>query len=216
VYDPVKDERPEGLIGSGPFALAEYDATAGAYRLVANEVYWRGKPRVAEWQQITIAPETQFASLQQGEVNVALSTDASVREILAGDDRLAIFETAPLSMVRLVVNLERPPLDRREVRQAIACALDRARIAETITRGPAIVGSAGVVAPETPWYEPSLPTYAFDVGKARALLGRETFTIDLLADVAAREPALMAPMLATVGIEVLMLRAARRQADGRD
>jgi peptide/nickel transport system substrate-binding protein len=207
VEDPFKDERPEGLIGSGPFALAEYDATAGAYRLVANEGYWRGKPRVAEWRQITIAPETQFASLQQGEADVALSTDASVRDLLAADDRLAVFETAPLSMVRLVVNLERPPLDRREVRQAIAYALDRARMAETITRGPAIVGSAGVVAPETPWFDPALPAYDFDADRARMLLGGETFTVELLADATTREPDLMVPMLAAVGIELNVRRA---------
>ena len=93
--------------------------------MVANDGYWRGKPRVAEWQQVTIASETQFAALQQGEVDIALSTDASVRDVLAADDRLAVFETAPLSMVRLVVNAGRSLLDRREVRQAIAYALDR-------------------------------------------------------------------------------------------
>jgi peptide/nickel transport system substrate-binding protein len=206
VADPIADERPEGLIGSGPFSLAEYDATAGAYRLVANDGYWRGRPRVAEWRQLAIGPETQFAAVRQGEVDVALSTDASVRELLAADERLAVFETAPLSMVRLVVNLERPPLDRREVRQAIAHALDRATIAATITRGPAIVGSSGVVAPETPWHNPALPTYDYDADRARALLGGETFALDLVADATAREPDLMAPMLAAVGIALNVRR----------
>jgi peptide/nickel transport system substrate-binding protein len=91
-------------------------------------------------------------------------------------------------------------LDRREVRQAIAYALDRARIAETITRGPAIVGSAGVVPPETPWFNPSLPQYPYDPERARALLDGEQLTIELIADTGAREPDLMAPMLAAVGI----------------
>jgi peptide/nickel transport system substrate-binding protein len=207
VADPLQDERLEGLTGSGPFKLAEYDTTAGAYRLTANETYWRGKPRTGEWRQITISQETQFAALQQGEADVALSTDASVRDLLAADERLTVFETAPLSMVRLVVNLDRSPLDRREVRQAIAYALDRTRIAETITRGPAIVGSAGVVAPETPWYNPSQPRYDFDTDMARSLLAGETLKLELLADASAREPDLIAPILAEAGIEVNVQRA---------
>jgi peptide/nickel transport system substrate-binding protein len=129
-----------------------------------------------------------------------------VREVLAADERLDVFETAPLSMVRLVVNLERPPLDRTEVRQAIAHALDRGRIAETITRGPAIVGSPGVVPPETPWHNPAVGQYAFDPARARALLGGETFEIGLLADGTAREPDLMAPMLEAVGIALKVRR----------
>jgi peptide/nickel transport system substrate-binding protein len=161
---------------------------------------------VREWRQIAIGPETQFAAIRQGEVDVALSTDASVRELLAEDDRLAVFETAPLSMVRLVVNPKRPPLDRREVRQAIVHALDRATIAATITRGPAIVGSAGVVAPETPWHNPALPTYDYDAERARTLLGGETFALDLVADATAREPDLMASMLAAVGIALKVRR----------
>jgi peptide/nickel transport system substrate-binding protein len=207
VMEPREDTRPEGLIGSGPFALAEYDATAGAYRLAANEGYWRGRPLVAEWQQIVVPPETQLAALHQGDADVALSTDASVKEVLATDDRLRVFETAPLSMVRLIVNAARAPLDRKEVRQAIVYALDRARIAATITRGPAIVGSGGVVAPETPWYNPSLPAYDVDPAQARALLGGQAFTVDLLADPTAREPDLMAPMLEAVGIRLNLRRA---------
>lgn len=77
VDDPVKDARPERLIGSGPFTLADYDQSAGAFRLEAYDGYWRGRTRIDEWQQITIETETQFATLQQGDVDIALSTDAS-------------------------------------------------------------------------------------------------------------------------------------------
>ncbi|MDQ3658006.1 MAG: ABC transporter substrate-binding protein [Chloroflexota bacterium] len=119
---------------------------------------------------------------------------------------MAIHESAPLSIVRLAVNTTQAPLDRVEVRQAIAHALDRQRIAEAITRGPAIVGSAGVVPPETPWFNPNLPEYAYDPDRARELLGGEHFTIDLVADARAREPDLMVPMLEEVGITLNVQR----------
>ena len=206
VADPIAYAGPDRSIGSGPFALAEHDQTQGAYRLVANEGYWRGRPLVREWRQLTVPAESQVRAVQQGEVDVSFGTDASVREVLSGDARLAVFETAPLSIVRLAINTERAPLDQVEVRRAIAYALDRRRIAETITRAPAIVGGVGVVPPETPWYNPSLPPYEYDPDRARDLLGGRRHTIDLIADAAAREPDLMQPMLEAVGITLRVRR----------
>jgi peptide/nickel transport system substrate-binding protein len=109
-------------------------------------------------------------------------------------------------VVRLAVNTERAPLDRKEVRQAIAYALDRARIASLVTRAPAVVGSPGVVPPETPWFNPRLPAYAFDPERARALLGGQTYTLELLADPSNREPELLQPMLQAVGISLEIKR----------
>ncbi len=206
VADPTTYTGPDRFVGSGPFALAEYDETEGAYRLTAHDAYWRGRPRVREWRQIVIPEEVQIQSVVGGEADLAFSTDASVRELLADDPRVEVFETAPLSLVRLAINTERPPLDRTDVRQAIAWTLDRRQIAETITRGPAIVGSAGVIPPETPWYNPSLAQYAYDPDRARALLGGQSYTIDLVADANAREPDLMQPMLEAVGITLNVLR----------
>ncbi|HMA34051.1 MAG TPA: ABC transporter substrate-binding protein [Chloroflexia bacterium] len=200
VADPAKYQGADATIGSGPFRFVSHDEAAGAYRLVADPVCWRGRPTVAEWRQFTVPPESRVEIVRQGGADVSLSSDASVRDLLAGDPRLRVFETAPLSIVRLVVNPTRPPLDRKEVRQAILYALDRQRIAETVTRGPAIVGSAGVVPPETPWYNPTLKQYPYDPARARALLGGQPLILTLLADASAREPDLLRPMLAAVGI----------------
>ena len=206
VADPIAYAGPDRSVGSGPFSLAEHDETVGAYRLVANEGYWRGRPMVREWRQFVVPAEARVTVVQRGEADISFGTDASVRDVLAGDPRLEVFETAPLSIVRLAINTDRAPLDRVEVRRAIAHALDRTRIAETITRGPAIVGGDGVVPPETPWHDPSLEPYAFDPDQARVLLGGERLTIDLIADPAAREPDLMAPMLDAVGITLNVQR----------
>ncbi len=206
VADPIAYEGADRFVGSGPFTLAEFDQTAGAYRLTANDGYWRGRPRVREWRQVTVPPEARVQIVQQGEADVSLSTDASVRDLLASDPRLKVHETAPHSVVRLAVNTARAPLDRTEVRQAIAYALDRAQIAATITRGPAIVAGTGVIPPETPWYNSAVPQYAPDPERARELLGGERHTIELIADATAREPDLMAPMLEAVGITLNVQR----------
>jgi peptide/nickel transport system substrate-binding protein len=200
VADPVKYTRPDATLGSGPYHVAGRDEKAGAYQLTAYPAYWRGRPAVPEWRQFAVPAEARVEIVRQGAADVSLSSDASVRDLLAGDPRLRIFETAPLSIVRLAVNSRRSPLDRKEVRQAIAYALDRARIATTVTHGPAIVGSAGVVPPETPWFHPRLKQYPYDPAHARTLLAGRPLTLTLLADASAREPELMRPMLAAVGI----------------
>lgn len=210
VENPDTYDGPDAALGSGPFRLAEYRSAEGAYRLVANPNYFRGPVTVREVQQLNAPPETRVQAVRQGQLELALSTDASVADLLKDDPRMKVLATPPLSVVRLAINTTRPPLDRKEVRQAIAYALDRAQIAESVTRGPAIVGSAGVIPPETPWFNPELPRYPFDPARARALLGGQTYTLELIADPSNREPELIAPMLQAVGIRLDV-----RRVDGK-
>ena len=173
VSDPLHYDAADASLGSGPYRLAEYRSPEGAYRLTANRDYFKGPPRVQEVQQLSLPPETVVQALQQGQVDLAYTADASVVTLLQGNTRLKVLQTAPLSVVRLVLNTERPPLDRVDVRQALAVALDRAAVARAVTKGDPVVGSAGVIPPETPWYSPSVRQYAFDPAAARGLLGGE-------------------------------------------
>ena len=107
---------------------------------------------------------------------------------------------AELSVGSLGRNTESPPLDRGEVRQARAYALDRAGVARAVTRGDPVVGSAGVIPPETPWFAPSVTQYAYDPAAARALLGGQRISLEMLANPEYREPELLQPMLDAVGV----------------
>jgi peptide/nickel transport system substrate-binding protein len=207
VPDPFTYDGSDATIGSGPYRLAEYRSAEGAYRLLANPAYFKGAPNVREIQQLNTAPETRVQAVQQGQLELALSADASVSSVLPADSRVKVFETAPLSTVRLAFNTARAPLDQPAVRQAIAYAIDRSRIAEVVTKGPPIAGSAGVIPPETHWFAPGLPAYDVDPARARALLGGQSPTLELLADPTSREPELLQPMLEAVGIHLVVKRA---------
>lgn len=206
VADPERYDGADATVGSGPFQLAEYRPAEGAYRLVANAGYFHGDVRVRELQHVSSSPETQVQALQQGQLDMVWTTDASTLSLFKDNPRISAFETPPLSIVRLAINTERAPLDRLEVRQAIAYALDRARIAEVVTKGKPVVGSAGVIPPETPWYNPTLRTYPFDAERARSLLAGQGYTLELLADPTNREPELLQPMLQAVGINLVVKR----------
>jgi peptide/nickel transport system substrate-binding protein len=206
VTNPERYDGADASIGSGPYRLAEYRAAEAAYRLVANPTYFRGQVGVQEIQQLNVPPETRIQALQQGQLELVQSADASVKDLVAADPRLRVLETAPLSIVRLAVNTTRPPLDRLEVRQALAYALDRGRIAELLTRAPPLPASPGIIPPETPWFDPNLPEYGFDPERARALLGGQTLSLELLADPGYRDPELIQPMLQAVGISLTIRR----------
>ncbi|MCS6801827.1 MAG: ABC transporter substrate-binding protein [Dehalococcoidia bacterium] len=206
VSDPRTYDSENASVGSGPFILADYRPAEGSYRLIANRRYFRGEVVVGEFQSLNIPTDTRVLALQQGRVDLINSADAGIAEIFRGDPRIAVHETDPLSIVRLAVNTERAPLNRREVRQALMYAIDRATIAEVATKGAPIVGNAGVVPPSSPWYNPNVRQYPYDPAAARALLRGEQLTIELLTDPANREPDLIAPMLQAVGITLVIKR----------
>jgi peptide/nickel transport system substrate-binding protein len=207
VDDPYIYDGPDASLGSGPYRLDAYDSAAGAYRLLANPGYFKGPPAVAEIQQLNTPVETRIQAIQQAQLELMLATDASVDELVTSNPRLRVFSTAPLSVVRLALNTERSPLHQVSVRQALAYAVDGAHIGETLTRGPAVRGSPGVIPPETPWFNPRVRTYEVDRDRARALLDGRPLTVELLADPTAREPELLQPMLEAVGIRLDVRRA---------
>ena len=206
VDTPATYDGPDASLGSGPFRLAEYRSVEGAYRLEANPTYFRGPVLVREFQQLNVPPETRMQALQRSELDLAWSTDASVVDVARNSPRLSVLETPPLSVVRLAVNTRQPLLDRKEVRQAIAFAVDRAAVARAVTRAAPVLGGVGVIPPESPWFAPRLPDYAVNPDRARQLLAGETFTIELLALPTYREPELLAAMLEAVGITLTTRR----------
>lgn len=202
VSDPEHYAGADAFVGSGPYRLADYRAADGAYRLAANPSYFKGAPLVDEIQQLNVPNETVVQAVQQGQIDLAWTTDASVVDLFRSSPTVRVQPTAPLSVVRLVLNSNQPPLDRLEVRQALAYAIDRESIGRTVTRGTPVPGSFGVVPPETPWFAPSVQQYGFDPAQARALLGGVPLTLDLLANPEYREPELLEPMLAAAGVSL--------------
>jgi peptide/nickel transport system substrate-binding protein len=157
-------------VGSGPYLLAEYHPQSGAYRLRAHPRYFRGRPRFQEIRYTVLPPERQVLAVQSGQADAALSETYDVVRTFADHRYLRVWSTEPLSVARLMFNLDRAPFDRREVRQAVAYAINRTQLATLVTRGPGVAGSPGVVPPGDPWYTPDVRRYPFDPARARAML----------------------------------------------
>ena len=170
--DPKKYTDLRGNVGTGPYQLVEYKADA-LYRFKANPGYFKGKPLVSEIvMPILKEANTTFAAVKVGEL------DTTVRPLQP--ELVKDFESTPGIKVSrgpeyttngLWVNVTRPGLDRKEVRQAMSLALDRKKLIDTVFLGLATIGSPGFVHPENSFANRDLKA-EFDVAKANGMLDR--------------------------------------------
>lgn len=206
VAEPRRAQSMEVLVGSGPFRLAEYRPASGDYRFTAERPHFRGRPRFDEIRYAVMPAERQVLAVQSGQADAAMADTHDVVRVFAGHPHLRVWTTEPVSIARLLFNLERPPLDRKAVRQAVAHAINRTRLATLVTRGPGMPGNPGVVPPGDPWYNAGVRSYPHDPARARALAaqaGALPLQIELVASPSPVVP-LLQQMLREAGIEVVV------------
>ncbi|MGV3576284.1 MAG: ABC transporter substrate-binding protein [Devosia sp.] len=189
-------ENPHNVapVGTGPFTFVEW--VRGSHVILKkNENYWgEGKPYLDQLIiRFIIDPAAAVAAIESGEVQVSVAnvplTDI---ERLKANPNLVV-DTRPTpyspSIARAEFNLENPYLADIKVRRAIAHAIDKDFIVNTIYLGYA-TRLDGPVSPDLArFYNPDVPKYEFDPAKAEALLdeagyprGADGFRFKLFVD----------------------------------
>ena len=162
-------------VGTGPFRFKEW--VRGSHVVYErNPDYWdTGKPYIDTLIVKFIPdPAARAAAFESGAVDlggespVPLSDLARLREnaSLTFDSRGYEYS---ITQTRIEFNLDHPILGKLPVRQAIAHALDRNVIRNTIWYGYAN-DSPTPIAPGSPFHDPRPTPYPFDPRKAEALL----------------------------------------------
>jgi len=164
------------LVGTGPFKLTEYKP-GEYYRLTRNTDYWaKGEPKLDE-VIFRVLPDRAGAgaALEAEEIQLAafsavpltdlarISKVPGIRVISKG------YEALTYQLV-IEINHRRKELADVKVRQAIAHAIDKKFVVDTIFLGYAAASTGPVPKNAPEFYDASVPTYAFDVAKANALL----------------------------------------------
>jgi len=172
-----KDDTPESIgrkpNGTGAFTFGS--RTAGqSVTLTANGDHWGGKPTVDGLEFRIIPDETSVvAGLQSGNVHFATVDDPLVARSAEGSG-LKVTKTPSLSYHVLQFNARKAPLNNRDVRLAISCAIDRKQVLDT-----AAMGEGEVVGPVTsPAYKSdpnARPCPTRDLAKAKSLLAGAGF-----------------------------------------
>jgi peptide/nickel transport system substrate-binding protein len=139
--DPRNAPNANKPVGTGPFRFVEWQK--GQFiQLDRNDQYW--KPNLPNLDRIVARfipdPSTRTAAMEKGEVHFASFDAIPFVDVKRLDDLPHIDVTLEgYSMINpitvLEINTKRPPLDKKEVRQAMAYALDRKFIIDNIWFG---------------------------------------------------------------------------------
>ena len=162
--------------GTGPYKLASWSDPLQDWTLAANEQYWNGAPKVKKVRIKTI-PElaTRTAALRSGEVHVA--KDVAVEEIDAiSKSGRALAKTTPSNRIPYyVMEVRKPPLNNKLLRQAINYGANLDGIIQSVLYGNA----SRVPTTVAPWhvgFDPDLKPYQYDPDKAKALMKEAGFS----------------------------------------
>lgn len=130
--------KPATLVGTGPYKLVKYGTDL--LRLDAFEQYWGKKPANQGLDiQFFSSPANLYNAFRTGAVDVAYQSLAldQIRNLQQGavTEGWQIIEKSGSGINYLTLNLKSPPLDRLEVRQAIAALVDRPLLQNRIFQG---------------------------------------------------------------------------------
>ena len=164
-------------MGTGPFKFINYDNSQQVVDLEAFPEYWEGASKLPS-VRVRVIPDMNAlqAELESGRVDIApmptsLQPDAVKR--LEQDPNLQVKAFNGSNVVLLTINTASAPLDNVKVRQAIAHAIDRQTIINTLVGGYGKVAHS--IIPEESWsYSPG-QTYSYDPATAKRLLDEAGF-----------------------------------------
>jgi peptide/nickel transport system substrate-binding protein len=187
-FNMIDRETAEGpnakttAMGTGPFAFGEW-AQGDHLSFKRNPNYWQsGKPYLDE-VRVSILPDlqAQVTQLESGAIDliktpplrdfIRLKSDAKYQTVLHPNSAQHFL---------LGANTLVPPLDNKQVRQALSYAADRKRFAESVLLGTSQPESLPWL-PSSPAYEPT-KQIPFDLDKAKSLLaaaGASNFSLDI-------------------------------------
>lgn len=158
-------------IGTGPFVVESFVAGEGL-TLVRNEDYWGEKAWLDRiiFQHIGDAT-ARTAALVTGQVDLALVVDETQAPILRNDPGIVIVAQPAQGQTWIQMNLQKPPLDRVEVRQALNYAVDMETINDIAYEG-FLAAFQGAMNPAIFRPDPAIGGFSYDPAKARELLAR--------------------------------------------
>ncbi|HEY8707897.1 MAG TPA: ABC transporter substrate-binding protein, partial [Burkholderiaceae bacterium] len=169
--DPTKSKfgTDPSLGGTGAFKLTGYVPDDSA-TLERNDSYWGTKALLDKVIIKPISdPTARLQALQSGSIQGY--------DLVAPRDVKTITDNADLQLVKrpsfnvgyLGLQVSKPPVNDLKVRQAIAHAIDKQAIVDTIYAGLAKPAKE-FIAPSSQFYDDSIQDYAYDPNKAKSLL----------------------------------------------
>ncbi|MBI1733738.1 MAG: ABC transporter substrate-binding protein [Candidatus Rokubacteria bacterium] len=184
---PVADFRSK-CVGTGPFKLKEWKR-GESIEFVRNPDYWvKGRPYLDGIRYVIIAERgTRFAALQTGRLDISFPGEATkpiADQLKTSGAKLVFHEVGSNVNDNLIMNIKKPPFDKKNVRVAASLAIDRRAYARAVHQGGAVIGPSMQPKPYGFWGLASkdlgaLPGYGKpedEKARARKLMAEAGFT----------------------------------------
>ncbi|WP_299939529.1 ABC transporter substrate-binding protein [uncultured Microbulbifer sp.] len=174
---PERFTSGSALMGSGPYRFSGYDRAEGRYFFKGNTDYYRGDPLFDQMAIVTMGPDAALRAMRSGEVDLIpfLPYDRVTQARSMG---FQVVTAASNHVVRLLFN-NRNRFQDRDRRHALAFAIHRKALIETVRQGEAAPAETGFFQPNSPWGgDTALPPYAFDPQQAQTLLSKSGWSRD--------------------------------------
>ncbi|MFN8829056.1 MAG: ABC transporter substrate-binding protein [Labrys sp. (in: a-proteobacteria)] len=156
-------------VGTGPFSFVAYQKDA-VIRFKANADYWGGAPKFDDLiYAITPDPTARYAKLKNGECHVMIAPNPADLEAMSKDPAINLGSQPGLNIAYWNFNTTKPPFDKKEVRQAMNMAIDKAAIIKDVYLGAGQAAKNPI--PPTIWsYNDAVKDYPYDPAKATEML----------------------------------------------
>ncbi|HET7677119.1 MAG TPA: ABC transporter substrate-binding protein [Candidatus Limnocylindrales bacterium] len=165
---PYAQGKGTGLVGTGPFKFKEW-VPNDHVTIVKNEDYWNAAAK-AHLDEVIFKPyadqTAEFNALQSGDIDMAQTILPNDAQSLEGNAEFQVFDRGDSCNVAVLqMNHTHKPLDNKDVRFAIAHALNKQAYIDAFYAGQAVPAD-NWMPPATQYYKAlNLPTY--DEAKAK-------------------------------------------------
>lgn len=170
------DDFNRAPIGTGKYKFVKWEA--GQYiSLEKNEDYFGTQPSIDNVVVQFGADTTLVAALLNGEIDVLYNLPSSEIENVEAVDGVGVYNYEMMSVYYIGLNQLDPALSDLRVRQALAYALDKQTIVDTVYGETATV--ADDIFPDNHWsHNPDVTKYEYNPEKAKELLEEAGYTMN--------------------------------------
>jgi len=155
-------------VGIGPFKFERWDRGKQVV-LVANPLYWRGRPKLDKIVYKVI-PNTDalLAQVQAHQVDLWYQFSGAYLDKVQAVNGYTIFKQPSYAFNHIDFNVTHPVVSDRVVRQALRLAIDRQGLIDTLAHGVGVVQDS--VTPVNAPYYVDMGATPYDPAKANAML----------------------------------------------
>jgi dipeptide transport system substrate-binding protein len=164
-----KEQFDQVPVGTGPFSFVVYQKDA-VIRFKAHKTYW-GEKALVDDLVYAITPDAgaRYSKLKAGECHFSVYPRPADLPEMQKDAALKVISQPGLNIAYWAFNHEKPPFDKKAVRQAFSMAIDKAAIIRDVYLGAGEAAKNFI--PPTMWsYNKQIKDFPFDPAKAQELL----------------------------------------------